>query len=238
MKKSVALLISILFVGLSSFSQTSLGISGGINFSGINGSFFPRGYESTLINNRMGMQMGMIFNYTLSESLSLYIDPSYIQKGFKYKNAEEISLGGANFKGENKFQYIQLPLSLKLSLFKNKIFYIRSGVYLSFLLDANLTDEYSYPVDPGNSTTEFTDEKVTNDLNSSTLGFALGTGAAIPLSSKLTLLIDAAYMMDVSNAMKDNPPNYYWGYKSSIYESVRSVRNRSFTISVGLAMEL
>lgn len=238
MKKSIALLLLPFFVSISLFSQTTVGISGGVNFSGINGSYFPRGYESTVTNNRTGMQFGFTFDYPITEALSLYVDPKYIQKGFKYKNAEDISLGGANFKGENKFQYIQLPLSLKLSLFKSKMFYIRSGLYLSFLFDAHLTDEYSYPVDPGNSTTVFTDEKIKNDLNSSTLGFILGTGAAIPLSSKLNLLIDAAYLMDVSNAMKDNPPTYFWIQKSSIYESVGDVRTHSFTLSAGLSIKI
>jgi hypothetical protein len=186
------------------------------------------------------MQFGLIFDYHFSESLSFYSDPAYIQKGFKYENDLE-SIGGPGFSGENSFRYVQLPLTLKLKLFKSKIFYVRSGLYMSFLLKAHVNDEYSYTIDPGNPITEYADEDIKNEMNSSTLGFVMATGADIPLSSKLNLIIDASYMMDISDAMKDTQNNYYpWpsGYQSKLYPTIGSVRNRSFVLSAGLAFNL
>lgn len=237
MKKPTVLLISFLFVGISSFTQTaSIGIFGGTNISSINGTYYAHGYGSTIIISHTGMQVGLAFDYTLTEALSLYCDPAYIQKGFKYENDNELD-GSGHFHGENRFQYIQFPLTLKLKLFKSKIFYIRSGLYMSFLLRADITDEFHYAPNPGNPPPEYTDEKINNELNPSTLGFVIGAGAGIPLSSKLSLIIDATYMMDVTNALKDNAALYYWGVNNSIYQMVGSVRNRSFALSVGMAFD-
>lgn len=239
MKKS-SLLVSILFVSVFSFSQnTSIGFIGGTNFSSINGAYYAHGFNSTNINNSVGMQFGLVFDYSLTESLSLYSDPSFIKKGFRYENDTEL-IGGPGFQGENKFQYIQLPLTLKLKLFKSKIFYIRSGMYMSFLLNANIIDEFNYAPHPDNPPTEYTDEKINDDMNPSTLGFVMGVGADIPLSSKLNLIIDASYTMDVSDAMKDNHLSYPWpsGNKNNLYMDITSVRNRAFILSLGLAFKL
>ena len=237
MKRSTVLLISLLFVSVFSFAQTtSIGFFGGANFSSINGTYYAHGYGSTLIKSSTGVQFGFIFDYALTESLSLYSDPAYIQKGFKYENDTELD-GGPGFLGENKFQYIQLPLTLKLKLFKSKVFYVRSGLYMSFLLNANITDEFNYAPHPDNPPTQYTDEEIKDQMNPSTLGFVMGMGADIPLSDKLNLIIDATYLMDVSDAMKDVNYNY-WGYKSNLYQTVTSVRNRSFVLSAGLAFKL
>ncbi len=237
MKKSTVLLISFLFVGISSFPQTtSIGIFGGINSSGINGTYYAHGYGSTIVKSHTGMQVGLAFDYTLTEALSLYCDPAYIQKGFKYENDNEL-IGSAHFQGENRFQYIQLPLTLKLKLFKSKIFYIRAGLYMSFLLRADITDEFHYAPNPGNPPPDYTDEKINNELNSSTLGFVMSTGVGIPLSSKLKLIIDAAYMMDVTNALKDKPPVYYWDVKDGIYTTVENVKNRTVAFSLGFTYQ-
>lgn len=239
MKKSTVLLISFLFVGISSFPQTtSIGIFGGTNISSINGTYFAHSYGSTIIKSHTGMQVGLAFDYTLTEALSLYCDPAYIQKGFKYDNYNDKGvIGGAAFHGENRFQYIHLPLTLKLKLFKSKIFYIRSGLYLSFLLRADITDEFHYAPNPSNPPPDYTDEKINNELNSSTLGFVMGTGVGIPLSSKLKLIIDVAYMMDVTNALKDKPPAYIWYAKDGIYATVENVKNRTVAFSLGITYQ-
>ena len=237
MKKLTVVLISFLFVSVFSFAQTtSIGFFGGANFSSINGTYHAHGYGSTLIKSSTGMQFGLIFDYPLTESLSLYSDPSYIKKGFKYENDTEM-VGGPGFHGENKFQYIQLPLTLKLKLFKSKVFYIRSGLYMSFLLNANITDEFNYAPHPDNPPTEYTDEEIKDQMNPTTLGFVMGMGADIPLSDKLNLIIDASYMMDISDAMKDTQA-YYWGYNGKLYQTVGNVRNRSFVLSAGLAFKI
>ncbi len=237
MKKSTILLFGFLFACISSFSQTaSIGIFGGINSSGINGTYYAHGYGSTIVKSHTGMQVGLIFDYPLTEAFSLYSNPAYIQKGFKYENDKEM-IGGSAFHGENRFQYIHLPLTLKLKLFKSKIFYIRSGLYLSFLLRADITDEFHYAPNPGNPPPDYTDEKINNELNSSTLGFVMGTGVGIPLSSKLKLIIDAAYMMDVTNALKDKPPAYIWYAKDGIYATVENVKNRTVAFSLGLTYQ-
>ena len=242
MNKTYFLLLGLVFSLCTVRAQQStfIGISGGTNFSAVNGSYFAWGNETTLIKNRTGMQLGFIFDYPLTESLSLFVDPEYIQKGFKYQSDNEL-IGGPSYSGENKFQYIQLPLTIKLSLSKNKLFYVRSGLYLSFLLNAHLDGIYNSAPNPNiPSSSISTDEKINNDMNASTLGFVMGTGADIPLSSRLSLMVDAAYLMDVSNAMKDKPSVsiYPGGFKSSIYQAIGSVRNRSFSLAAGLAIKI
>ena len=236
MKKSTILLFGLLFAGISSFSQsTSIGIFGGINSSGINGVYDAHGYQTTQNKSITCKQFGILFSYSLTKQLSFFTDPGYFEKGFKYDQGE-MFVGGPSFSGTNNIKYINLPITLKLGLFKNQLFYFRAGCYMSFLLSAKIDDKISYP-NP-DIPSEATNEKISEDLNRSVFGFISGIGCDIPLSDKIHLLGDISYQLDLTNALKDNPPSYFWDYKEGIYVNTNNVKSRSAVFSLGITYHL
>ena len=235
MKKSTILLFGFLFVCISSFSQTtSIGIFGGINSSGINGVYDAHGYQTTHNKSIICKQFGVLFSYSLTKQLSFFTDPGYFEKGFKYDQGE-IFAGGPSFSGTNNIKYINVPITLKLGLFKNRLFYIRAGCYMSFLLSAKIDDKISYP-NP-DIPSEATNENISEDLNQSVFGFISGIGCDIPLSDRIHLLGDVSYQLDLTNALKDKPPAYIWYAKDGIYATVENVKNRTVAFSLGLTYQ-
>lgn len=237
MKKSTLLLFSLLFAGIFSFSQTtSIGIYGGINSSGINGVYDAHGYGTTQTKNIICKQFGVLFSYSLTKQISIFIDPSYIEKGFEYDQGE-MHTGGPSFSGTNNIKYINVPVTLKLGLFKKQFIYIRAGGYMSFLLSAKIDDKISYP-NP-DIPSEATNEEINEDLNSSVFGIISGIGCDIPLFDKIHLIGDVSYQLDLSNALKDNPPAYLWNSKEEgIYVNTNNIRNRSVVFSLGIAYQI
>ncbi|MCF8369240.1 MAG: PorT family protein [Bacteroidales bacterium] len=236
MKKSsliIAILVSIITQVFA--QQTSIGFFGGINSSSINGSYYAHGYETTSIQNLRSLQFGFVFSHSITDKLSLYSNPGFFAKGFTYDQGE-IFAGGPGYSGSNKFNYVDLPLTLKLSLDESKLFYIRSGFYMSFLLSAKIEDKISYPSPDIQTVT--TNEKITEELNKSVFGYVMGAGLDIPLSEKTGVFIDISYQFDLSNAIKNNPPYSIWYQKDGIYSSISEVKNRSLLISAGMAFKV
>jgi len=236
MKKLTLLLFSLLFAGMLSYSQnTSVGIFGGINSSGINGVYHAHGYQTTINKSIICKQFGILLSYSLTDKIRIFSDPGYIEKGFKYDQGE-MFIGGPSFSGTNNIKYINIPLTIKLGLFKKQLFYIRAGGYLSFLLSAKIDDEISYP-NP-NTPSEATNEENTEDFNRSVFGLISGIGCDIPLSDRIHLIGDVSYQLDLSNALKDNPPLYFWDSKEEgIYTNTNNVRNRSVVFSIGITYQ-
>lgn len=231
MKKSISVLICFIFGSLLLNGQTiSVGIIGGINFSNINGTYNSDGY-STNTTKFISKQFGIILSYQLSEKLSLFSNPGYYEQGFNYETAEN-SVGGATVKGKSKFKYIDVPLTLKIGMFKNQIFYFRAGAYLSFLLSAKNNDTIYYPT-PGYEP-RITENDLSDGMNKTVLGFVSGVGFDIPIQKHLKLLIDMSYRIDVSNAMKDAQSKFGRNTSDYYYVYTDDVRNRSFSLSIGL----
>jgi len=183
-----------------------IGIYGGANFSGINGNYSAYGYQTTEIKGINRMQMGLILSIPLSERFSLYMDPGYLEKGFKF-NEEKDMVQGVAFSGSQRFNYINLPFTIKFGVTKNQFFYLRSGIYYSFLLSSQIKSNITYTY-PEETIYESTDEKNTGKMNKSTLGIITAVGMDIPLSKMFNFFLDLSYNLDLTNPMKDNYPHY------------------------------
>ncbi len=231
MTKSIAFFICLFFSSIFSYGQTaSVGILGGMNFSNINGTYNSDGY-STKTTKFISKQFGIILSYPLSEKLSLFSDPGYYEQGFNYETDENL-VGSASVIGKSKFKYIDVPLTLKIGMFKNQIFYFRAGAYLSFLLSAKNNDTIYY-TNSGYKTI-ITENDLSNGMNKTVLGFISGIGFDIPIQKHLKLLVDVSYRMDLSNAMKNGQSQFGPNANNIYYFYTEEVRNRSLSLSIGL----
>ena len=232
MKKLLSF-ISVFLIALAINAQKpSIGIFGGMDISNANGTYNSDGYN-TKTTTLVTKQFGVILSYPVTDKLSLFSDPGYYEKGFRYEPVESYD-GGATVKGKSKFKSIDVPLSLKFGMFKNQIFYVRGGVYLSFLLSATNNDTIYY--DSPDIGTQITETDITDKMNRSTIGFIAGAGFDIPVSKSFGILLDVAYRLDLSDAMK-NKQLTFWPNNGSYNYNVYSenLRNRNLTISAGLA---
>ncbi len=233
MKKVLPVLLSLLIANVMVTGQnTSVGVFGGMNISNVNGIYNSDGYytnTTTLITK----QFGVVLSYPISERLSLFSDAGYYEKGFKYSTDNDM-VGGATVSGQTKIKSVDVPLTLKIGMFKNQLFYIRTGVYLSFLLSAKNNDTIVYP-DPdfGISITE---NDITDKMNKTVFGFTAGAGFNIPVGKSLGILFDVAYRLDLSDAFH-NSQTSVWPNKNSdtYYVNTNEVGNRNLTISAGLS---
>jgi hypothetical protein len=212
-----------------------IGISGGANFSGINGNYSAYGYQTTETKGINRMQLGLIFSIPLSERFSLYLEPAYFEKGFKFNEDKDL-VEGVAFSGSQRFNYINFPLSVKLGITKNQLLYLRSGFYYTFLLSSKVKSDITYTY-PDEIISESTDEKNTNKMNKSSLGVVTAVGLDIPLTEKFNFILDLAYHLDLTNPMKDNYPQYWW-YKNDYYFNNVNVRNSVFSISAGITFKI
>ncbi|MBN2172577.1 MAG: PorT family protein [Bacteroidales bacterium] len=236
MKKGLFLLTGILFLFTMVMAQSGrIGFYGGTNFSGINGNYSAYGYQTTVIKDMNRMQMGLILSIPLSERLSLYLDPGYFEKGFNFNEDKDLDVNVA-YSGSQRFNYIHLPFTIKLGLTKNQLFYLRSGFYYAFLLSSQVKSDITYSY-PDEIISESSDEKNTDKMNKTVLGLVTAVGMDVPLSEKISIILDLSYNLDLTNPMKDNYPQYWWN-KSDYYFNNVNVRNSVFTISAGLTFKI
>ncbi len=231
MKKSITFLTFFVFGTLLINAQdVSVGIIGGMNFSNINGTYRSDGYY-TNTTKLISKQFGIVLSYQLSKVLSLYSDPGYYEKGFKYHTDNDL-VGSATVTGKSKFKSIDVPVTLKIGMFKNQIFYFRAGAYLSFLLSAKNNDTL-YTPSPGYGS-RITENDLSKKMNKTVFGFICGAGFDIPIQKHLKILVDVAYRIDLSNAMKNDQPPGWRNTNDNYYVYTDDVSSRSLSISVGL----
>jgi len=232
MRKAFPFVFSLFVTVFSVHGQnSSIGFFGGMNLSNVNGTYNSDSYytnTTTLVTK----QFGVILSYNVSDKLSFFSDPGYYEKGFNYEPTESYA-GGATVKGRSKFKSVDVPLSLKFGMFKNQIFYIRTGVYLSFLLSAKNNDTIYY--DMPDMDTKITENDIIDIMNKTTLGFIAGAGFDIPVSQKLGVLLDISYRLDLSDAMKNKQISIWKDGNSDYFVNTDNVRNRNLTISAGLS---
>jgi len=231
MKKATSILICFILGSLLLNGQTnSVGIIGGMNFSNINGTYKSDGYF-TNTTKLISKQFGIVLSYQLSEALSLYSDPSYYERGFNYHTDEDL-IGSPTVTGKSKFRSIDVPVTLKIGMFKNHIFYFRAGAYLSFLLSAKNNDTLYIP-QPGYEL-QITENDLSKIMNKTVFGFIGAAGFDIPVQKHLKIFVDVAYRIDLSDAMKNDSPPIWRNTNNYYYVYTNDVRNRSLSISVGL----
>lgn len=213
------------------YSQVTLGVSGGIQSTNINGIFNAYGYNITQNKSVLHPRVGISFMFPFSDKFALFTGFDYSIQGFEYEN--ETNDWGVVFSGTNTFKYIEVPLTLKMNVLKSRLLYFRSGFYLSFLLSAHNKGSITY-IYPDQTIEEQTDEKIMDEMNKSLLGYLFATGLEIPLTNKLQLLTEIAYRIDLIQAMTDAPPVYMWKSTNTFYSTRSDVRNHMASFTLGL----
>jgi hypothetical protein len=139
MKKLILFLAAFIAASVVS-SQVAIGVKGGMQTTGINGTYNAHGYEITQIKSSLHPRFRLDLAFPFSEKFAFCTGLDYSVQGFDYQNEE--NEWNVTFSGTNTFKYLEVPLTLKMNVLKNRLLYFRSGFYLSFLLSAQQRKHY------------------------------------------------------------------------------------------------
>ena len=185
------LFILIFSIGSNSFAQFSrfgIGVKGGLNLANA-----VTDIENAELSYRNVLAIGGVVDIGLNRAVSFQVEPRYIQKGAKVK----VKIGGfgeINFIG--KFDYFEIPLSLKVRFSENDITpYLFAGPVFSFLNSAK--------VESGGETQDVKDETKSNEYS---LDF--GGGVAFRIATDVYLTADVRYSLGLTDIIKSNESNW------------------------------
>lgn len=182
----LALLVIMMTFGLV-HAQSVFGIKGGMNISRITGSDAVSSSDSHL-----GAHLGLLMKYNVMEALVFQPELLYTQKGYNYK----YSMNDINYNISNSFDYIEIPLLMKLNVAVGDIrVQPFLGPSVSYLISAKSKEKLS------NDDTSIThDNDVADQLNKLAFGFAVGAEFVF----QRRFIFGGRYNFGLSNIYKDD----------------------------------
>jgi len=189
MKQIILLLLIITMSFGLVYAQSVFGIKGGMNISRISGSDAVPSSDSHL-----GMHVGMLMQYNLMEALVVQPELIYTQKGYNYKYTSDVI--EYDYKIRNSFDYIELPLLIKLNVAVEDIkFQPFVGPAISYLVSAREKETVSI-----GSTSVTHDSDIADQLNKLAFGFTVGAEFVI----QRRFIFGGRYNFGLSDIYKDN----------------------------------
>lgn len=163
----------------------TIGVKSGVNVA--NASVNPALPADFSKSPRTGFIGGVSAELKLAEPLSLQLEALYTQKGFEVTGA---SVGGTRATATYKFDYVEVPLTLKATLGSGPIRpYVFAGPNVGFRVAAKAAV-------PGGTV----DFKEGTKLNDVALDF--GAGIVYQLDAKTALVFDVRYSLGLMNVIK------------------------------------
>ena len=178
MKKIFTILTVVAFTTTISFAQAQFGIKAGLNIAAIGSS-----EDGAPEDARMGMQLGGIAMFGLSDAVQLRTGLTYSQKG-----ASEVKTSGMATDLIYAVDYLEVPIDFAFMLGDGG-FSLSAGPYIAFLMGANTKYD--------GETVNFNED---NDMING-MDFGLNLGMSFLINEQI--LIDAKYGMGLSDISND-----------------------------------
>lgn len=191
------------------------GLKAGANLTNLSGNID----NESIYKNKFGFVGGAMLNVGLVGDGFLSIQPEvlYSQKGFKYDDGEVNVLGNRfTYKGSSNFNYIDVPVLLKLNAGG---FFVEAGPQYSYLI--NVKDKSERALN-GAAYSSYNADRNLDNVNRSEIGYAAGLG----YQSDAGLVLGIRYNGSFTDFAKD-------GYQNN---DLRNARNQVFQASVGFLL--
>ncbi|WP_426490228.1 porin family protein [Hymenobacter sp. 102] len=216
MKKSLlaaAALLATVAVSESKAQGIRFGLKAGGNLSNLSGDLT----DEDRYENKFGFHGGAMLNIGLLDDGFLSIQPEVLfsQKGFKF--AENQAFGLYRYSGSRTYNYIDVPVLLKLNA---DGFYFEAGPQYSYLM--KVKDETQRSLN-GTVFTNYSGTQNLDNVNRNEIGYAAGLG----FQSDAGFLIGIRYNGSLTDFAKE-------GYTGDA--DVRNARNSVFQASVGFLL--
>lgn len=183
MNKSIPIFILLLFVSIGTYSQSYIGVFGGINNSKLSGDAPVDAKYKSLI----GLNAGAQFDLKLSKATAISLQPSFSQEGVKLfynvptsaELVDSLSL---------RLNYFALPILFKITS-TNQKFYAIAGVETAYLMSKDLKSKDA-------------SQDLDIDIQEMNVSLQFGAGLRIPLGYP-RLFIEVRYTQGLVNITDD-----------------------------------
>lgn len=194
--KSILTHVFLLLLCLQVTAQTSIGFKIGTNISKYSSI---DGYEElgAEFQSNTGLQAGLAFDFKLSEKISFAPEALFLQKG----NTEKYEDDNNNYiEGITKLNYVEIPLLLKYSFFKNEktTAFLTAGPSLGYLAQGKYITEYKIADEIEKEESTFEDSFY-EGYNRLDVGAMLGIGFGIRLNESSSINLDARYLLGIKD---------------------------------------
>jgi len=116
---------------LIAYTQTSLGIRGGVSTSTYN--YLPTpGSRNVEVPGLGGTTFALVFEYFSSKNAGIELNLQYIRMGFEQSNGDETN----PLVNQTKLNYLKLPVLSSFFIGKSGRFQVKAGPHLGYLLNA------------------------------------------------------------------------------------------------------
>ncbi|NQV17949.1 MAG: PorT family protein [Armatimonadetes bacterium] len=181
MKKTCVFLVVFLAicVVLPASTQVNFGVLGGLNLANI--SMDPD--EGLDFSNRTAFGFGVVLDYSLNESITLHLEPMYLQKGTNV----EFSFWGEKYKMEIIAANLEIPVMLKNAFGTADIKpYVMAGPIIGFNLSAKAKN---------NGVAE---EDIKDYIKNVEFGLGFGAGVNLPMGNN-SIFLETCYAFGLTN---------------------------------------
>jgi len=175
-----SILLLFFLLGNSLFSQTYVGVSGGIISSSLSGD----APKDASYSGKTGFSGGLIADFVLTEDVVLSIQPRYLQKG----STVSYDVGEYELRDSltASLDYFSLPIILKINSL-NKRIYFSTGLDFGYLMNSSVEN-----IMDGST------KDVNNLIKSYDISATFGFGVNIPIGSPI-ISLELKYMQSILN---------------------------------------
>lgn len=215
MKKTILLIISLVFITLAGKSQY-------FSYGGKLGLGFPGFQDARIASQRITPTFGVTGAFNASRSIVIQTELGYERKGDKYTNQYWDQFGNlvddSVYDVQTNLDYLVIPLYLKVKLGGANKFYFQAGGYYGYLMKAR----YS-----GMRFGEMLEkEDVLPGFARHDYGLVFGGGIETPVRRELSLLLDVKYNLGMTDINVD----------PTIIGHSDPIKNKSFLMCMGLVI--
>lgn len=197
-RKDLFFIVITIFFGISKISgqnsRFSMGIAGGVGFSGLGGSDFARQFFSP----KLGYTAGFTMEYKHDNKISLVSGLFYENKGainnFAFVSPDP-STGDPNFAAlVNNYNYLVLPVLFRITFNKRIPLFVNAGPYGAYMVEKK-----SVINNPG-----FTIAGSDPEARKWDMGITAGAGLKIPVNHRYYFSLETRFNFGTVNIKKNN----------------------------------
>lgn len=197
LKKNLVL-VFICIVSIT-YGQNAIGGKIGLNFATFTGDTDDLESDGNDKGFNPGLQIGGVFEIGINDLISIQPELLYIQKGVRLKSSEDFFGNPVESEASLVFNYLELPLLVKIKLGnpESTNFFINVGPSFGYTLSGKSKSKISFDGETETNEEDFEFEE-NDEFNRFDISATLGAGVNIPLGPG-KLFVEARYLLGFSN---------------------------------------